>query len=43
MKDLANKYINACNRVKVKDCYYFNQYYKNEKMLFPWLGKENSR
>ena len=43
MKDLANKYINTCNRVKVKDCYYFNQYYKNKKMLFPWLGKEKFR
>ena len=43
MKELATKYVNKSNKLIVKDTRYFNNYYNEKKMVFPWLAKESLR
>jgi len=43
MKELANKYVLESNKYVDKDCFYFNNFYKEKKIIYPWLEKESFR
>ena len=40
MKELATKYKTSYEKCGNNESNYFNNYYKNEKLIYPWLDKE---
>ena len=43
MKELAERYITNYDKSKYNDFNYFSSYYKNSKLIYPWLDKEALR